>query len=94
MFSAGNIEVNANRLGNADDESYSAEINLFKPSATTFHQHVTFQSSYYKTNGQLEVIYGSASPATSLSAIDAVKFALESGNIDAGTFQLFGVSKS
>lgn len=93
-LSAGSLELNNNRLGNADDESYSAEVTLFKPSASTFHQHIIFSSSYNRTNNQLDSVTGSGQPADSTAAINAVKFELESGNIDAGTFQLFGVSKS
>ena len=93
-LAAGSLELNHNRLGNADDESYSAEVTLFKPSASTFHQHIIFSSSYNRTNNQLDSVTGSGQPADSTAAINAVKFELESGNIDAGTFQLFGVSKS
>ena len=77
--------------GNGNDESLSGELYLFNPSSTTFakqfivhtlvegytnYTHHSFIAGYFNTT----------------SAIDAIQFKMASGNIDAGTFKLYGVS--
>jgi hypothetical protein len=79
-------------IGSDNDESLSGFLHLFEPSSSTFVKH--FLTS---TN----LVNGSGTPYTvstrvggyfnTTSAIDAVQFSMSSGNIDAGTIQMFGI---
>ena len=81
-------------LGNDNDGSCVAIIHLFSPSSTTFVKHYLITSNY---------IYGSSYGSfndrkggyvNTATAIDGVQFKMASGNIDAGTFKLYGLSDS
>ena len=77
--------------GNANDEASSGYLHLFNPSSTTFVKHFianinSVQYSNYSIN-TFVAGYGNTT-----SAIDAVKFQMSSGNIDAGQILLFGVN--
>ena len=78
-------------LGNENDESCSGFLHLFNPSSTTFakqfivhtlvegytnYTHHSFIAGYFNTT----------------SAIDAIQFKMNSGNIDAGTITLYGIN--
>jgi hypothetical protein len=78
--------------GAGNDEALSGYLYLFNPSDTTFVKHFLGESNAYMinqdhTNHSLFSGYGNTT-----SAVDAVQFKMSSGNIDAGTIQLFGVS--
>ena len=80
-------------LGNGSDEQCSGEFFLFNPSSTTFvkhfmHRGVQYQSDNYPQN---EFVAGYFNTT---SAIDAMQFKMASGNIDAGTIKLYGISDS
>jgi len=82
-------------LGNENDSSLSGVLHLFNPASTTFTKHflsITNEMSLYgdSTVGPHNVF--AAGYFNTTSAIDAVNFAMESGNIDAGTITLYGVS--
>jgi hypothetical protein len=80
-----------NGLGNGNDESLAGYLHLFNPSSTTFVKHyITSTISYHGGNLALDEFSGGYGNTT--SAVDAVQFKMSSGNIDAGTIQLFGVS--
>jgi len=78
-------------IGNANSEQLSIIINLFNPSGTTFQK--TFGSTLVMLNAS-----GHACSVTSAGkyadtiAITGVRFYQDSGNIDSGTFKLYGVS--
>ena len=77
--------------GNENDEASSGYLHLFNPSSTTFVKHFianinSVQYSNYSIN-TFVAGYGNTT-----SAIDAVKFQMSSGNIDAGQILLFGVN--
>jgi len=80
------------QIGNGNDDVGSGYLHLFNPSSTTFVKHFIAVSSnnyggdtYYMNN----FINGYGNTT---SAVDAVQFSMSSGNIDAGTVQLFGVN--
>ena len=78
-------------LGNGNDESCVGTLHLFNPSSTTFIKHFiattnTYHSADYTFNSFI------AGYANTTSAIDAVQFKMDSGNIDSGTIKLYGVS--
>jgi hypothetical protein len=81
-------------LDNANDSSCVATMHLFSPSNTTFVKHF-----FGTSNGVLDVggnPYSRngffAGYCNVTAAIDGVQFAMASGNIDSGTFKLYGVS--
>lgn len=79
--------------GNANDEADCAELYLFNPSSTTFVKHFLgkgLTSSLNETQQQFYIGgYGNTT-----SAVNAIKFQMDSGNIDAGTIKLYGLKDS
>ena len=85
--------TNGDNVGTDNDQNFSGELWLFNPSSTTFVKHfIGIASNYgaadYATN---ELVAGYCNVT---AAIDAVQFAMSSGNIDAGTFKLYGLKDS
>ena len=78
-------------VGNANDESCVGTLHLFDPSNTTFVKHfmATSHRHYYLDYAIVDYMAGYCNTT---SAIDAVQFKFESGNIDSGTIKLYGVS--
>ena len=80
-------------LGTANDECTCGELFLFNPSSTTFVKHflstfpiihhAEYSYNWYK-GGHINVT----------AAVDAVQFAMSSGNMDAGTIKLYGIKDS
>ena len=77
-------------LGNGNDESLSGELHLFNPSSTTFVKHFRARASMYHESNAIQDCYV-AGYCNVTAAIDGVQFSMSSGNIDAGTFKLYGV---
>ena len=78
-------------LGNGNDETCVGTLHLFDPSNTTFVKHFivttnTYHSSDYTFNSFI------AGYGNTTSAIDAVQFKMDSGNIDAGDICLYGIN--
>ena len=66
-------------------------MHLFNPSSTTFVKHfIAFGNSYEATNNNQNSFVSGYGNTT--SAVNAIQFSMSSGNIDAGTVQLFGVN--
>ena len=80
-------------VGNGNDESCSGFLKIFNPSSTTFVKHFISQFSSYnyqsENDNQLCAGYGNTT-----SAVDAVQFKMDSGNIDSGTIKLYGLNDS
>jgi len=78
-------------LGNDADQNASGELTLYNPSSTTFVKHFTSrinitQSSNYSVESQV------AGYGNTTSAVDAIQFKMETGNIDSGVIKLYGIS--
>ena len=76
-------------------ESYQAGsgyVYLFNPSSTTFVKHFMIESQIYSA-AQSEQSFA-AGYCNTTTAIDGVQFSFSSGNIDAGTFKLYGIKDS
>ena len=78
-------------VGNGNDECASGYLHLFNPSSTTFVKHFISKVQVYHRSDFSYNMY-SAGYFNTTSAIDEIQFKMSSGNIDAGTIQLFGVS--
>ena len=78
-------------LGNENDESVSGTLHLFEPSSTVFVKHF-FTNVNYQYSDPQSVNYYHAGYGNTASAINAVDFKFNSGNIDSGVIKLYGVS--
>ena len=80
-------------IGNGNDESASGELTLFNPSSTTFVKHfISRLNQYHPDNRSFDTYIAGYGNTT--SAVDAIQFKMNSGNIDAGTFKLYGIKDS
>ena len=82
-----------NGIGNGSDESASGELWLFGPSNTTFVTHFFARNIFYEA-GNMVVDHYTAGYFNTTSAIDEIQFKMASGNIDTGTFKLYGIKDS
>ena len=85
--------VIAHTLGNGNDENVGGYLHLFNPSSTTFVKHfLTNTSANYRTGlpGAWNVY--TAGYGNTTSAVNAIRFQMSSGNIDAGTITLYGIN--
>ena len=80
-----------NDVGNDNDQCDAGILHLFNPASTTFVKHfISRVSTAHAGDYHYDMYY--AGYVNTTSAITAVKFDMASGNIDAGTIQLFGVN--
>ena len=79
--------------GNGNDECCSGELWLFNPSSTTFVKHFIARVIDYNNNAQPNEAH-MAGYCNVTAAIDGVQFKFSSGNMDAGTFKLYGIKDS
>ena len=87
------FKILAYRSSNANDAGHSGFLHLFEPSSTTFVKHfVGNMSSIYRSGAPGEYETFVAGYMNTTSAVDAIQFKMSSGNIDAGTIKLYGVS--
>ncbi len=78
-------------IGNDNDQSGSGYLRLFNPSSTVFVKHfIAVGNTYYGLDYTMNDYIAGYGNTT--SSVDAIQFKMSSGNIDAGTIQLFGVN--
>ena len=87
----GNQPIAIDGVGNANDESTSGTLHLFNPSSTTFVKHFIINSNADIGNANCVTSF-IAGYCNTTSAIDAVQFVQQSGNLDAGDICLYGIS--
>jgi hypothetical protein len=77
-------------LSNASDSSSSGILTIYNPSSTTFVKHFicTFNSTLTDVNQREQFIAGYGNTT---SAVNAIRFQMSSGNIDAGTIKMYGI---
>ena len=80
-----------NGVGNGSDEGLNGELRLFDPSNTTFVKNFIARCTFYEA-GDMNVDFFTAGYINTTSAIDEIQFKMASGNIDSGTFKLYGIS--
>ena len=78
-------------VGNGNDEAASGYLHIFEPSSTTFVKHFISGSNNYRADDESQQHY-TAGYGNTTSAVDAIQFKMSSGNIDAGTIKMYGVS--
>ena len=79
--------------GSDNDQSASGFLHLFDPSNTTFVKHFTVRTQNINStsdpNSNESYVAGYFNTATALTRI---QFKMSSGDIDTGTFKLYGIS--
>ena len=86
------LVLTAGNLGNGTDEASSGELFLFSPSNTTFIKHFIFRSSTVQSAPAAFDCFV-AGYVNTTSAVNAVQFAMASGNIDSGVIKMYGITK-
>ena len=71
------------------DATASGSIRIYNPASTTFVKH--FIADFQRMDDNHSAQMWTAGYANTTSAIDAFRFQLDSGTIDTGTFELYGV---
>jgi hypothetical protein len=80
----------SSQMGTGNDECLVGTLHLFDPSSTTFVKHFMSTTNIYD-RGDISVNLYVAGYCNVTAAIDGVQFKMSSGNIDSGTFKLYGV---
>jgi hypothetical protein len=82
-----------NNGGNDNDQNCNGTLTLFNPSSTTYVKHFISNSSNY-TGGDFNTNNFVAGYGNTTSAVNAVRFQMSTGNIDAGTIYLYAIDNS
>ena len=77
-------------IGNDSDQSFSGTLTIFNPSSSTYVKHY-ISNCNGSHSSDLSVNWFISGYFNSTSSLNAVDFKFASGNIDAGTIQLFGI---
>jgi len=80
----------SNLCGNDNDQCGSGYLHLFDPANTTFVKHFMTVFNVSNASDQILTTY-SGGYANTTSAINAIDFKVNSGNIDSGTITMYGV---
>ena len=84
-------KIITNGIGNANDESASGTMSLFSPSSSIFVKHFFSRTNtYFSSNWSVETY--TAGYGNTTNPIDAIRFQMDSGNIDAGDICLYGIA--
>ena len=81
------------QTGNDNDQQVSGEVWIFNPSSTTFVTHF-FGRGVEAHGSDIAADCFVAGYVNATAAIDEVSFKMDSGNIDSGTFKLYGIKDS
>jgi len=79
--------------GADNDQASSGELWLFNPSSTTFVKHFIAQGTCSTDDNKTHILR-TAGYFNLTGAIDEIQFKMSGGNIDAGTFKLYGIKDS
>ena len=77
-------------LGADNDQCTNGTITIYDPANTTFVKHFIARMTYNHQNDR-EMDAHIAGFCLVSAAIDAIQFKMDSGNIDSGTFKLYGI---
>jgi hypothetical protein len=77
--------------GNDNDQCGSGYLHLFNPSSDIFVKHFIART-HYSHSGNYALSMFIAGYGNTSSSIDAIRFAMSSGNIDAGDICLYGIA--
>ena len=81
----------AQGMGNDNDQCVAGTLHLFDPSNTTFVKHFLCETNnIHADNASYK--WNVSGYCNTTTAIDGIQFKMTTGNIDSGTFKLYGVS--
>ena len=80
-------------IGTDNDQSGAGILHVFDPASTTFVKHFMARSNNAHQSDKTRDVYAAGFFNTT-SAIDEIQFRMASGNIDDGTFKLYGIKDS
>jgi hypothetical protein len=80
----------AKNISNDNDGSFSGTLTLFNPSSTTYVKHFISNTNKMETGVTANFIVAGYGNTT--SAVNAIQFKMNSGNIDAGKILMFGIN--
>jgi hypothetical protein len=78
-------------VGSGADECVSGTLTLFNPASTTFVKHFISNVNNYYQSPAYSINVNMAGYGNTTSAVNAIRFQMSSGNIDAGTIYLYGI---
>ena len=81
----------AQGMGNDNDQCVAGILHLFNPSSTTFVKHFLCETNNIHADNA-SYRWNVAGYCNTTTAIDGIQFKMTTGNIDSGTFKLYGVS--
>ena len=82
-------------IGTDNDSSGCGELYLFNPSSTTFVKHYMSKFTHYYTSAAPgNIVNYVAGYGNTTSAVDAIQFSSNTGNIASGTIKLYGIKDS
>ena len=81
-------------IGNGNDECCCGTMFVFNPYSNEFVKNFIYRGSNAQGNGDYMVEINVSGYFNTTSAIDALRFKFESGNIDSGTIKLYGIKDS
>ena len=79
-------------LGNAGGEGHSLVLWIFNPASTSVEKNMHYEMFCHLANNGIERNHGMIQMESSSSAILGVRFDMNSGNIAAGDFKLYGIT--
>jgi len=87
--------TSASQIGTDNDCVTNGELWLYSPSSTTYIKHFMARFPYMDSRSP-QYVYDcyTAGYFNTTSAITAIQFKMNSGNLDAGTFKLYGIKDS
>jgi hypothetical protein len=80
-------------IGNDNDQCVSGELSIFSPSSTIFVKHFMSNCNFVAPDN-FSQNFRSAGYGNTTSAVNAIRFQMDSGNIDAGKIKLYGIKDS
>ena len=86
-----NFQTLVGYLSADNDHACSGYIHLFNPSSTTFVKHFIAEHNSSHTSDYVDHSFN-AGYINTTSAINAIKFLFNAGNIDSGEILLFGIN--
>ncbi len=81
----------AYQIGNDNDQCFSGDLKIFNPSSDTFVKHFISTGNNYTYNDASINLFV-AGYGNTVSAVNAIRFQMSSGNIDAGDICLYGIA--
>jgi len=82
-------------IGNATGEAYQGTVILRNPSGTTVNKMINYISDYSSSDTNSSAVHVTGTGMRDdVTAIDAIRFIVTSGNIVSGTIRMYGIKKS